>query len=71
MHGTFQTREAIQMITLFTSIVRPKVKYGCQIWSPTNKQKLVKLEMIQRQIIKRIESIWHLAYTEQLNKLKL
>ena len=68
---TFQTREVIPMVTLFTSIVRPKVEYGCQIWSPIKKQEIVQLEMIQRSFIKRIENIKHLTYPEQLKKLRL
>jgi len=59
------------MVTLFTSIIRPKVEYGCQLWSPIKKQDIIELEMIQRSFIKRIESIKHLTYPEQLKKLKL
>jgi hypothetical protein len=68
---TFQSREATPMVTLFTSIVRPKLEYGCQIWSPIKKKEIVDLEMIQRSFIKRIESIKQLTYPEQLKKLKL
>ena len=68
---TFQTKEAIPIITLFTSIIRPKVEYGCQMWSPTKKQEIVELGIIQRQFIQRLESIKHLAYPEQLKKLKI
>ena len=53
----FQTREEIPMKTLFTSLIRPKVEYGCQIWNPTNKQEIVELKMVQRPFIKRIEDI--------------
>merc|ERR1712082_102667 len=68
---TFETREALPMITLFTSIIRPKVEYGCQIWSPTKRQELVEIEMVQRQFIKRIDGMRDLSYPEQLKKLKL
>ena len=37
----FQTREETPMKTLFTSLIRPKVEHGCQIWNPTKKQKIV------------------------------
>ena len=59
------------MKTLFTSLIRPKVEYGCQIWNPTKKQEIVELEMVQRRFIKRIKGIEHLTYPEQLKKLKL
>ena len=36
----FQTREVIPMKTLFTSLIRPKVEYGSQIWNPTKKQEI-------------------------------
>ena len=68
---TFETREALPMITLFTSIIRPKVEYGCQIWSPTKRQEIVEIEMVQRQFIRRIEGMRDLTYPEQLKKLKL
>ena len=58
------------MKTLFMSLIKPKVEYGCQIWNPTKKQEIVELEMVQRLFIKRIEDIEHLTYPEQLKKLK-
>ena len=67
----FQTREETPMKTLFTSLIRPKVEYGCQIWSPTKRQEIVELEMVQRRFIKRIKGIEHLTYPEQLKKLRL
>ena len=69
--SVFQTREETPMKTLFTSLVRPKVEYGCQIWSPAKRNEIVELEMVQRRFIKRIEGIEHLTYPEQLKKLKL
>ena len=68
---TFETKEALPMVTLFTSIIRPKVEYGCQIWSPTKRQEMVEIEMVQRQFIKRKEGIKDLTYPEQFKKLKL
>ena len=68
---TFETREAMPMNILFTSIIRPKVEYGCQVWNPTKKKEIVEVEMIQRQFIRRIEDIKHLTYPEQLKRLKL
>ena len=59
------------MKTLFTSLIRPKVEYGCQVWSPAKRHEIVELEMVQRRFIKRIEGIEHLTYPEQLKKLKL
>ena len=67
----FQTREETAMNTLFTSLIRPKVEYGCQVWSPAKRHEIVELEMVQRRFIKRIEGIEHLTYLEQLKKLKL
>ena len=68
---TFETREEIPMVTLFTSLIRPKVEYGCQIWNPIMRQEIVKIEMVQRQFIKRIDTLKNLTYPEQLKKLKL
>ena len=68
---SFQTREPKPLVMLFTSIIRPKLEYGCQIWNPAMKQEIVELEMVQRQFIKRIETMQHLTYPEQLKKLNL
>ena len=37
----------------------------------TKKQEIVKLGMVQRQFIKKIETIQHLTYPEQLKRLNL
>ena len=52
---TFQTRGAIPIITLFTFIIRPNVEYGCQVWSQTKKQEIVKLEKYTKAIYLKIK----------------
>ena len=32
---TFKARDKCVMLTLFKSLVLPRLEYGCQLWSPT------------------------------------
>ena len=42
-----KTSEVMPMITLFISLIRLKVEYGCQIWIPIQKQEIGEIEMVQ------------------------
>ena len=33
---TFKARDKCVMLTLFKSLVLPRLEYGCQLWSPTS-----------------------------------
>ena len=45
---TFYTRDIITMLTLFKSIVLPRLDYGSQLWSPFLIKHITQLEKIQQ-----------------------
>ena len=68
---TFKTRAPKLMILLWKSLVLSKLDYCSQLWSPTNKGDIQKLEMVQRSFIRKIDDMRHLDYWAQLKKLHL
>lgn len=63
---TFLTREAQPMLTLWKSLVIPRVDYCSQLWSPTKKGEILQLEDLQRNYIKKIQEAYGLSYTNAL-----
>ena len=59
------------MMTLYKSLIQCKLDYCSQIWSPTSKGEINSLEMVQRNFLRKIKSIGHLPYWEQLKELGL
>ena len=59
------------MILLWKSLVLSKLDYCSQLWSPTAKGDIQKLEMVQRSFIRKIDEIKNLSYWDQLKKVKL
>ena len=68
---TFATREKTPMLTLFKSLVQCKLDYCSQLWSPTSKGDINRLEMVQRNFLRKISGIGRLPYWDQLKSLKL
>ena len=68
---TFSTRDKTPMLTLFKSLVQCKLDYCSQIWSPSSKGDIAKLEMVQRNFLRKISNIGRLPYWDQLKSLKL
>ena len=68
---TFTTRDSITMLTLFKSLVLPRLDYGSQLWSPHLVKHIDKLEKIQRSFTKHITGMQSLEYSERLISLKL
>ena len=50
----FSTRDCITMMTLFKSLVLPRLDYGSQLWSPHLVKHIDQLEKNQRSFTKRI-----------------
>ena len=50
---TFKARNNITMLTLFKSLVSPKLEYRYQLWSPATVN-LINAMDIQRKVIKHI-----------------
>ena len=68
---TFTTRDSITMLTLFKSLVLPRLDYGSQLWSPHLVKHIDQFEKIQRSITKHITGMQSLEYSERLVSLKL
>ena len=68
---TFQTRQTLPMLTLWKSLIRSKLEYCCQLWSPTNPGDIQGLEQVQRSFIRKISGIQELTYWQQLQKLSM
>ena len=68
---TFSTRDTIPMLTLFKSLVQCKLDYCSQLWAPSSKGLINKLEMVQRNFLRKISGIGRLPYWDQLKKLNL
>ena len=68
---TFKTRAPKLMILLWKSLVLSKLDYCSQLWSPTAKGDIQKLEMVQRSFIRKIDDVRNLDYWTQLEKLHL
>ena len=67
----FATRELGPMMTLFKSMVLPRLEYCCQLWSPNALKNIRQLEAVQRSFTARIAGLGHLGYWERLAHLKL
>ena len=68
---TFHTRDPTLMLTLWKSLVQSKLKYCSQLWCPTDKGSIQRLEMVQRSFIRKISGMTLKNYWEQLEHLKL
>ena len=68
---TFKTRQRIPMLMLWRSLIRPKLEYCCQLWSPTQKGDIQNLEQVQRSFIRKIAGVQQLSYWQQLRELSM
>ena len=68
---TFEARDEKTMLTLWKSLVIPHLDYCSQLWSPTKRGQQQKLELLQKNFLKKIHGLFQLTYWEQLSKLNL
>ena len=68
---SFQSREPTLMLTLLKALVIPLVEYCCQVWCPSKKGEIQKLEDVQRCYTRRIDGMENKNYWERLSALKL
>ena len=57
------------LITLYKSLVRPILEYGCQVWSPMTKNLNNQIESVQRRITKIMRNLKKQSYPERLKTL--
>ena len=58
-------------LSLYKSLVRPHLEYGCNIWSVIYKKEAIAIENVQRRATKLLRSISQLSYSERLKFLGL
>ena len=59
------------MILLWKSLVRSRLDYCCQLWSPTKVSDIQRVEAIQRTFTSRILEVKHLDYWSRLKALNI
>ena len=69
--SVFYTRDKNTMLTLFKSLIRPKIEYCCEVWSPFLIKDIVKIEQVQSSFTHRIAGMSDYNYWERLQLLDL
>lgn len=68
---TFTCLDEETLPALYKALVRPRMEYAIQTWSPYLKKDIKMLEKVQRRATKLVRSISHLTYQDRLKHLKL
>ena len=69
--SVFSCRDSDVMMTLYKSLVRPRVEFCCPIWDPKKIGDIILLEQVQRHFTAHMKDVQHLNYHERLSTLKL
>ena len=67
--NVFYTRDRETMLTLFNSLVRPRLEYCCPIWDPSKIKLINLIEQIQRNFTFKITNMDNYDYWTRLSKL--
>ena len=67
---TFKTRAATPMLTLWKSLILPKLDYCSQLWNPWRKSEIQNIEMVQWSFIRKIKHCKK-SYWSRLKAFKL
>ena len=68
---SFKSRSADFILTTWKSVILPHLDYGSQLWNPSKKGDIQRLEMVQKHFISNIKSFSHLSYWEILKTVGL
>ena len=67
----FSRRSKYLMITLWKSIIQPKLYYCSQLWSPSDQSSISKLESVMRSYTAKISCVQGADYWDRLAILKM
>ena len=62
---SFSARSAEFVLTIWKSIILPRIDYGSQLWNPFKKGDIQQLEILQKSFITKIASSQNLSYWDQ------
>ena len=68
---SFKSRHPQMMITLWKTLVLPKIEYCSQLWNPTKKGDIQRIELVQKSLLRKIDGSYGLNYWECLSKFNL
>ena len=68
---TFTCMDQEMFMSLYKSLVRPRLEYAVQTWNPYLQKDITKLEKIQRRATKLVPALADLPYEERLRRLEL
>ena len=68
---TFKTRAKVPMLTLWKSLILPKIEYCSQLWCPHKKSDIQQIENLQRSFVRKISGTSDLSYWERLKMFNL
>ena len=68
---TFTCLDEETLPALYKALVRPRMEFAIQAWSPSLRKDIVRLERVQRRATKLVRIIAHLTYQERLTHLNM
>ena len=70
---TFSSRNPTAMLTLWKSLILPKLEYCSQLWCPVKKGTILQLEEVQRSFVRKIrfENSFNMDYWQRLQFLNM
>ena len=68
---TFKSREKTGMMTLWKSLVLPRLDYCSQLWNPSKPGLIQHLEALQKSYVQKISGLRNSNYWDTLQELKL
>ena len=68
---TFRRRSKSTMMTIWKSLIEPKIDYCSQLWSPSDQASIAMLEGLQRNFTRMISGLEGQDYIDRLKSLRL